>query len=202
MTDDRRIVLDLETKHTFDEVGGRGQFHKLGVTVAVVYDYLDKTFKTFEEHELGQLENILIDASLIIGFNHRRFDMPVLQPYARTPLANLPMFDILESLQELLGYRVGLDNVARATLKTGKSASGLDAIEFYRSGQMDALKDYCKEDVRITRDLYEFGLENGYVRVASKDGRQTRKLDVNWREKALPLQTLPPAREAAQYRLF
>src|SRR3989338_5655801 len=108
---DRRVVLDLESKYTFDEVGGRGNTHKLGVTVAVVYCYADQVFRVFEEHELGQLENLLIDASLVIGFNHRKFDMPVMQPYMSTDLSTLPMLDLMESLQETLGYRIGLDNV-------------------------------------------------------------------------------------------
>jgi DEAD/DEAH box helicase domain-containing protein len=113
------------------------------------------------------------------------------------------MFDLLESLQESLGYRIGLDNVAQATLKTGKIAHGLDAIEFYRSGRMQELKDYCQEDVRLTRDLYEFGIANGYIRIASKDGRQTKKLLVDWASKAIvqPAAAIIQPSEA-QYRLF
>ncbi len=37
---DRKVVVfDLETQRSFDEVGGRSQFHKLGVSVAVAYRY-------------------------------------------------------------------------------------------------------------------------------------------------------------------
>lgn len=201
MTQDRRLVLDIETKFTFDEVGGRGNFHKLGVSIVVVYDYFDRTFKTFEEHELGYLENVLLDASLIIGYNHRRFDMPVLQSYMSSPLQDLPMFDLMESLQGILGHRIGLDNVAQATLKTGKIAHGLDAIEFYRTGRMAELKAYCEEDVRLTRDLYEYGAEQGCVKIASKDGRQTRRVTVDWASATQPLVAAVPASEV-QYRLF
>lgn len=201
MGEDRRIVLDLETKYSFDEVGGRGNTHKLGVTVAVVYDYASATFKIYEEHELGQLENLLLDASLVIGFNHRKFDVPVLQPYMSTTLSQLPMFDLLESLQETLGYRIGLDNVAQATLGCGKTGHGLDAIEYYRTGRMEELKAYCQEDVRITRDVYEFGLKHGYIKIGSKDGRQTKKLTVDWAAKAVIATPLSIASEA-QYRLF
>jgi len=198
---DRRVVLDLESKYTFDEVGGRGNTHKLGVTVAVVYCYADQVFRVFEEHELGQLENLLIDASLVIGFNHRKFDMPVMQPYMSTDLSTLPMLDLMESLQETLGYRIGLDNVARATLKTGKTGHGLDAIEYYRSGRMDELKAYCQEDVKITRDLYEFGLANGHVHIGSKDGRQTKKVQINWLNPHISSVLISSSAEA-QYRLF
>lgn len=201
MTNDRRLVIDLETKYTFEEVGGRGNTHKLGVTVAVIYEYSTQSFTVYEERELGKLENRLIDASLVIGFNHRKFDMPVLQPYMSTDLGQLPMFDLLESLQELLGYRVGLDNVARATLKAGKIGHGLDAIEYYRSGRIDELKEYCREDVRLTRDLYEYGLLHNSVQVGSKDGRQIKKVSVNWPQGAPVVASSVRAVEA-QYRLF
>lgn len=198
MRRDRRVVIDLETKYTFDEVGGRSNFHKLGVTVAVVYDYSTDTFKVFREHELGQLENLLIDASLIIGFNHRKFDMPVLQPYMSTSLSELPMVDLLESLQEVLGYRVGLDNVAKATLKTGKTGHGLDAIDYYRSGRIQELIDYCTEDVRITRDLYDYGLQYGHVQIGSKDGRQMKTVAIHWGTPG----SGGEGQQEAQYRLF
>ncbi|MBI2341745.1 MAG: DEAD/DEAH box helicase, partial [Deltaproteobacteria bacterium] len=39
------IVLDLETKFTFDEVGGREKFEALGISVAGVYDYHTRKFE-------------------------------------------------------------------------------------------------------------------------------------------------------------
>lgn len=117
---DKRVVLDLETKKTFDEVGGRNAMDKLGISVVGLYEYNTDKFSVFYEKDLGQLQNILIDASLIIGFNHIYFDMPVLQPYLSVDVKQLPCFDIMLDLQEKLGHRIGLDAIASATLGVGK----------------------------------------------------------------------------------
>ena len=81
MSNDTRIVFDLETKKEFAEVGGYRNVHLLGVSVAGVYNYSDSSYRAYEEHELGGLEDLIAGASLLIGFNSKHFDNQVLQPY-------------------------------------------------------------------------------------------------------------------------
>ncbi len=182
----RQIVLDLETQKTFDEVGGRN-FSELGVSVVGTYFYNDDSLKCFEEAEIGNLEEMLSSASRVIGFNIRKFDFPVLQPYCkRIDLKKIPLFDILENLEGLLGHRVSLQSVATATLGIGKSGSGLDAIRYFRAGDWDNLKRYCLDDVKITRDVYEYGKKNGVVYYMSRDGQQKLSVKVDWQDPAPP----------------
>jgi DEAD/DEAH box helicase domain-containing protein len=61
-----------------------------------------------------------------------------------------------------------------------KSGKGTDAVQWFREGRMDLLESYCREDVRITRDLYRFGLENGFLRYQMKD-QSIASLAVGWR---------------------
>lgn len=53
-----RIVLDVETQKTFEEVGGR-HMHLLKVSVVGIYHYLKGKYMTFEEREIPYLEEIL-----------------------------------------------------------------------------------------------------------------------------------------------
>jgi len=147
------VVLDLETKFTFDEVGGRDKHAVLGISVAGLFDYKTGEFSAIEEKDLERLEARLAEAPLVIGFNIRRFDMPVLKPYVKFDPLGLELLDIMDDIQSVVGHRVSLDSVAKATLGIGKSGDGLDAIRYYRSGEMDKLKSYCLDDVRITRDI-------------------------------------------------
>lgn len=182
----RQIVLDLETQKTFDEVGGRN-FADMGISVAGTYFYENDSLQCFEENELCSLEEKLSKASRVIGFNIRKFDFPVLQPYCkRIDLRKIPLFDILEDLENLLGHRVSLQSVATATLGIGKSGSGLDAIRYFREGNWQDLKKYCLDDVKITRDVYEFGKKNGVIHYLSRDGAQRLSVKVDWKDPLPP----------------
>ncbi len=201
---DKRLVLDLETKRTFDDVGGRASLDKLGVSVVGVYDYDDDEYKCYVESEFGQLQNHLIDASLIIGFNHVYFDMPVLQPYLSIDVTKLPCFDIMLDLEQKLGHRVGLDAVASASLGEGKSGSGLDAIRYYNEGRWDELKKYCLKDVEVTKRVLDFGIKNKKVQYRSKFGNTVKEVKVDWSLYTKNKANIIPATglEPAQYKLF
>lgn len=202
---DKRVVLDIETKKSFDEVGGRNNLEKLGVSVVGIYQYATNEYRCYEEKEFGLLQNLLIDATLIIGFNHIQFDMPVLQPHFSVDVKKLPCFDIMLNLQEKLGHRIGLDSLASATLGVGKTGSGLDAIRFYNEGRFEELKSYCLNDVKVTKDVYEFGLKNKKVHFNSKFGQTKKELKVDWsahgKNSVNKLAETSQA-EPAQYKLF
>ncbi|MDO8519221.1 MAG: ribonuclease H-like domain-containing protein [Deltaproteobacteria bacterium] len=197
---DRRVVLDLETKKTFDEVGGRDRMDQLGITVVGVYNYATEEYLTFEEKEMGPLQNLLIDASLIIGFNHIGFDFPVLQPYLSVDVTKLPVFDIMADFQKRMGHRIGLDSIAKATLGIGKTGHGLDAIRFYREGKMKELKEYCLNDVKVTKEVFDYGVESKKIFYYSKMGNQKKELPVEWGEYRKPRQQEEV--QPAQYKLF
>ena len=102
------VILDLETKHTFREFNDH---RKLGISVAVIYDYADQKGKTFMENEIPQLFPILENASYIIGYNSRSFDIPVLQAYYPGDTLNFSQFDILEDIREKIVRRLALNDV-------------------------------------------------------------------------------------------
>jgi DEAD/DEAH box helicase domain-containing protein len=158
-----KLVLDLETQNSFEEVGGRENCGLLKVSVVGIYSYLKDSFEIFLEDELEKLVTVLKDAELIVGFNLKRFDYVVLEPYLGNFIYQLPTLDILEVVENTLGHRLKLDSLAQCTLGIGKSGNGLDAIKYFRSGEIEKLKKYCLDDVRITRDLYEYGKKNNHL---------------------------------------
>lgn len=202
---DRRIVLDLETKRSFDEVGGRNHAEKLGVSVVGLYNYDNNEYRCFQEHEFGELQNLLIDTDLIIGFNHVEFDLPVLQPYLSVDVKKFSCFDIMLNLQQILGHRIGLDSVASATLGIGKTATGLDAIKYYNEGRLEELKSYCLNDVKVTRDVFDYGIKNKKIAYTSKFGGHIKEVKVAWgdysKKNTLLSRQQQPV-EPAQYKLF
>ena len=197
-TDGDVLVFDLETKRTFDEVGGNN-YGLLGVSVLGYYSYQQDRYECLLESELNQFENAIIDAQLIIGYNSNKFDLPVLQPYLSLDVSKLPSLDLLEEINKVLGFRVSLDSVGQATLGVGKTGHGLDAIQYYRQGQLEKLKAYCLNDVKVTKLVYDYGVKHGEVAYLGRD-KVTRKLvEANWKN----FQTKDQAQEKMQqYRLL
>ncbi|MBI5569361.1 MAG: DEAD/DEAH box helicase [Desulfomonile tiedjei] len=174
----RIVVFDLETQKLADEVGGWRHVAKMGLALAVIHTEQDG-FRTFTEDAVADLITALKDADLVVGFNQLRFDYEVLAAYTHETLRNLPNLDILAEVEAALGFRLSLDHLAGCTLGAKKSGSGLDAVKWFREGKMDLLEQYCRDDVRLTRDLYRFGCENGYLRYKRKD-RSMANISVNW----------------------
>ncbi len=173
------VFFDVETQRTFDEVGGRHNLSRLGLAVAVTYDSSTGEFCIYTENEVDALVEELASADLVVGFNVKRFDYEVLRPYTDYPLQSIPTADILQDVHLALGFRLPLDAIAEATLGATKSADGLQAVRWFRQGQMDKLIQYCQKDVELTRDLYEYGRQRGYLLYWDRRGRLQR-IFVNW----------------------
>ncbi len=153
------IVFDIETQNTFAEV--ENDFKKLKVSVVSIYSYETDTYQSFAENELSKLWPILEKADRVIGYNSEHFDLPVLNNYYLGNLLELPSLDLLKKIKESLGIRLKLSDVAEATLDNiTKSADGLQAIRWWKEGKIDEIKKYCEQDVRVTKELYEFGKKN------------------------------------------
>ncbi|MFC1862860.1 DEAD/DEAH box helicase, partial [Thermodesulfobacteriota bacterium] len=179
--DEPRIVyFDLETQKLAQEVGGWKNTHLMRISVAVIYDSIDKKFLSFTEDEVDDLLAHFEKADLIVGFNVKSFDYGVLRAYATNDLKELPTFDILEDIHQRLGFRLGLDHLAMETINKGKSADGFKAVEWFRKGEMKKLTDYCSRDVAATRDLFLYGLNNGHLIYKAKKSNKRMRLLVDW----------------------
>lgn len=168
------VVFDVETKHTFREFDDPA---KLEITVAAVFDYKTSEGKVFTEKELPGIFPVLENASYIIGYNNKSFDIPVLAPYYPGRVESLSLFDILDDIKNKIGKRLALNDVIFATLNKRKTGHGLQAINYFREGRWDELKQYCLDDVMLTKELFEFGAKNGEIYYLDEKGKVTIKID-------------------------
>lgn len=176
------LFFDLETQKSFQEVGGRENIKLLRVSVAVTFSTATNEFKTYTENDVPALVADLKAAGRVIGFNVLNFDYPVLKYYTQERLSELPTLDLLQDIYNKLGFRVGLDALANATLGNAarKSADGLQAIRWFREGKLDELISYCRDDVAVTKQLFEFGRDNKFVAYPDRAGRK-QKVNVVWK---------------------
>lgn len=164
------LVLDIETANSFADVG-KYDPSLLKVSLVGAYSYATDKYESFMEPDLPKLWRLLESADRIIGYNLFGFDYPVLNTYYPGELHKFPTLDVMKEIEKVLGYRVKLDDVAHGSLGIGKSGNGLQAIEFFRRGEIDKLRDYCLQDVKVTKEVYEYGLKNRNVKYRDRAGQ-------------------------------
>jgi len=168
------VIFDLETQRFFDDIEGFDPA-KLGVSILSMYvRTLDENFNEISGKMLSFFEQDVLKsfeyfrkANRIIGFNSKRFDVPVLKPYLPAELAKFPHFDILEHIKEINGKRVSLNAVVKETLGDHKADDPKNAIIYWQKhdeASLKKLKFYCEEDVRLTKEVYDYGRKNMKLR--------------------------------------
>ncbi len=175
----RYVVVDVETQKGFNEVD-RKKLHLLKVSVACAYDSLTDSYSAYEENQLMKLEGLMKSADLVVGFNVRDFDLEVLSPYFVSSVKSFPILDLLVEFEKVRGHRVSLQSLAQGTLNASKSGSGWDALRLFSEGRIEELKTYCTDDVRITKDIYEYGSKHGKVLFISNRDYQVHEVPVSW----------------------
>ncbi len=178
-----KLVIDIETKNTFQDVGGYDRLLDLEISFVGAYSYKQNAYLSFFENDLGKLGPILQNAGMIIGFSTNRFDIPILNKYFNFNVKAINSLDILDDIEEKLGHRVKLDQLAKANLNISKTGHGLDAIKYYKEGRLDELEKYCLQDVKVTKELYDLGKKQGYLLVPTNYGADVAKVELNWQEK-------------------
>ncbi|OGM11545.1 hypothetical protein A2W13_02300 [Candidatus Woesebacteria bacterium RBG_16_36_11] len=183
------VFFDCETKKLFSEIQGFNPAD-LGVSITSLYQRkLDDSFNesegkimSFWEKDFDKIWPIFQKADRIIGFNSLKFDIPALQPYTITKLNKFPHFDIMAEVKKKIDRRISLDALAKETLDKEKSDIGVNAVLYWQSQSkenLEKLKKYCEMDVIITKELYDFGLKNHFLKY--KDRWNTpRMVNVNF----------------------
>lgn len=173
------IFLDLETQRLAEEVGGWNYKHRMGLSCAVTLNAQTQEFQNYLEADVPKLIMALQSAGCVVGFNLKNFDYVVLQPYTKVELSRLPTLDLLEHIHSTLGFRLSLDTLGSATLDANKSADGVQAVRWYKAGEMEKLLAYCRQDVLLTQRLYLFGKEHGFLRYWDRE-RRKNMVTVSW----------------------
>jgi len=172
----RKIVFDIETSNTFRDTGSSDP-KSLDLSVVCIYDYKTDKYECFFQEDLPKLWKILEDTSIIIGFNSDHFDLPLLDKYFPGDLTQIKSLDLLKEIHGSLGRRIRLDEIAEATLGENKSGHGLQAIKWWAEGKKEQVAEYCKQDVKITKEIYDYAIKNS--KLLYKELGQTKEIPID-----------------------
>lgn len=176
----RKIVFDIETKNIFQDVGSRNPAD-LDISLVGLYDYETNKYHTFLEEEFEEMWKIINKADVLISFNGDYFDIPLLNKYYKKAglgdLTKIRSLDVFREIKNSSGRWLKLDKIAEGTFGINKSGDGLEAVAWWRQGEIDKIRKYCLDDVKITKDVYEFALKN--KKVIFKEGPFTKEIKLD-----------------------
>jgi DEAD/DEAH box helicase domain-containing protein len=172
----RVLTFDIET---VGEFLGNGDFSNLDVAVVGVHDSATDAYTYFLKDDLPKLWQLFERADIVVGYNSEHFDLPILNRFYPGDLTKIKSVDLLKEVKNVLGRRLKLDNLAEATLGRKKSGNGLEAQKWWADGLIQKVCDYCLEDVRITRALYDYAKKNSSLKYKDYDGVREIKLDTS-----------------------
>lgn len=172
----RAITFDIESISD-SMVRGHVDVNEQELIVVGIHDSETNAYSSFEKEELPQLWPILERADMLIGFNSDAFDIPLLNRYYPGDLSHIRSLDLLSEVQKVLGRRIRLQALAEATLGRGKKGDGLKAGQWWKEGKKEKVREYCIEDVRLTRELYDYALTHGVLKY--KDLRDLRDIKLD-----------------------
>ena len=175
------VYFDLETQKSAQEVGGWDHIRDMRLAVAVTYSTARGSYEIYDESRADHLVHELQRADQVVGFNVVRFDYTVLEPYTCFDFSQVPTLDLMLSIEEKVGHRIGLDAVAEACMEINKTADGLQAIKWWKEGKLHEIAEYCCYDVKTTRLVHEFGAEKGRIYFKSNRTQLKQEVPVDWK---------------------
>lgn len=174
----RKITFDIETRNIFSDVNSNDPT-ALDISVVCIHDSLNDSYSSYLQEDLPKLWPILEQADMLITFNGDHFDIPLLNKYYSGDLSKIKSLDLLAEVKNSIGRRIKLDTIAEATLGTNKSGHGLQAVEWWKTGEIDKIIKYCIEDVKITKQLYDYALANGNLKYKDLAGGAIKDIKLN-----------------------
>ncbi len=179
----RKVFFDIETRDIFEDVG-KNDPSLLSISIVGTYDSETDSYDSYSQEEFPRLWKLIEQADVLIGFNSDHFDLPLLNKYYPGDLFKIKSIDMMAAVKTALGRRLSLKNIAGATLGEKKSADGLQAYHWWKEGKVQEIRDYCIQDVKVTKNLYDHIVKNKKIRY--RDGQNELELAIDttgWEDK-------------------
>ncbi len=173
----RKLVFDIETREIFQDLNTNNPAD-LNISIVGIYDYETNKYLSFAQEEFDQMWPYFQKADVLITFNGEYFDIPLLNKYYQKAelgdLKSIRSLDIFKEIKQTSGRWLKLDKIAEGTFGVKKSGDGLEAVKWWRQGEVEKIRKYCLDDVKITKDVYEFAMKN--KKLIFKEGPFTKEI--------------------------
>ena len=179
--------------------GNWDNIEQLGLGVIAAIDSRHKDLKIYTEVTVETLLSERFPArDLIIGYNVRAFEYPILKPYSRYDLQRLPTFDMFAELQMMMvkhkglqrspkvvkEQRISLQNVIKRTLGI-QIEDYSESPWLWNTDKKDVVIEQLERKVKVLEDLFKHGCSQGEISYYDSSTHKVEILDAShWRYKA------------------
>lgn len=177
---DKVLIFDLQTKLSYDDVGGKIGINKMGVAAAGLYDCLTNKFRLYHEDNIQTLIQDLFSSTLVFGSNLKRFSYKVLSGFSNNDFSTLKTIDLLDYFKKKLSFKPSTEGLCLGTLGKKKAIiTDIFVPRLYKQGKIDEINALCEKNVLDLKEFYDFGKERGFV-FFTDDSGQRWKISVDW----------------------
>ena len=124
-------------------------------------------------------------ADVIVGFNNQSFDDKLLKANGFVIPETVVNYDLLAEIWEGAGLGrefvypthagFGLDAICKANGLGEKSGDGANAAVLWQKGKHQEVIDYCENDIKLTRKLFDLIQETGEIKDPREDNFYFKK---------------------------
>jgi len=172
-------ILDLQSKKTYEDVGGKKGLAQMGVSCAVLLDHQADKILIYREANINELLDRIFDSHLIVGINLRKFAYKILAGYRDVDFQQLNSLDILEDLRKKIVHKPEIEDVFSGTLGINQPIDNMQIARLFKEGKTHEVEQIAIQNARALTSLYSFGKDRGYVFLNDRNG-QRWKISVSW----------------------
>jgi len=188
----RALIYDIEIKKC---IQGRHEPHRhdgmeycegwhdhanMGISVIGAYDYVEDRTRVFCDDNIADFLDLCDDRDVLVGFNSIPFDNATIAATLNIPpFSEAKCYDLLREMWSAAGLPrafdskthggYGLDATCEKNFGSRKSGNGEMAPVLWQQGKVGKVIDYCLNDIRMTKQLFDRVLIDGTL-ISPKTG--------------------------------
>ena len=159
----------------------------MGISVIGAYDYAESRYRVFCADNFAEFLALCAARAPLVSFNGIGFDDKVINAEMGPDIGVMPpsfRYDLLAEIWRADGLDptfggnshtgYGLDATCEVNFGIGKTGNGALAPVLWQQGRVGEVIDYCLNDIRITKRLFDHAVVLGEPIVLAKTGESVR----------------------------
>lgn len=175
-----------------DYCNGWEDYENMGISVIGVNFISEEVDEVFNHNvnnnydlAIPGFQPVLEATDILVGFNNQSFDDKLLKANGFVIPEHVVNYDLLVEIWEGVGLGrefvypthagFGLDAICKANGLGEKSGDGANAAVLWQKGKHQEVIDYCENDIKLTRKLFELIQEKGEIKDPREDNFYFKK---------------------------